>query len=164
MIKKDRQIFSADDYDIETIGFGEARVHLRNIADLDSGLYKVSFIVPGDGYVRKEYNVSLLRSTSSTRLVKVFPNPYKYEEHGDLKIEYFIPRDADRSEYILLIANVKGDEMDSVSMSAMIGNTGMAYWNTFRRKGNYDSGLYMIALMDKNKRKIYDRKYILVEK
>ena len=164
IIKKDRQIFSEDDYDIETIGFGEARVHLRNIADLDSGLHKVSFIVPGDGYIRKEYNVSLLRSTSSTRLVKVFPNPYKYGEHRDLKIEYFIPRNADRSEYILLIANVKGDEMDSVSMSAMSGNTGMAYWDTFRVKENYDSGLYMIALMDKNKRKIYDRKYILVEK
>ena len=139
-------------------------MHLRNIADLDSGLYKVSFIVPGDGYIRKEYNASLLRSTSSTRLVKVFPNPYKYGEHGDLKIEYFIPRDADSREYILLIANVKGDEMDSVSMSAMSGNTGMAYWDTFRVRGNYGSGLYMIALMDKNKRKIYDRKYILVEK
>ena len=151
MIKKDRQIFSADDYDIESIGFGEARVYLRNIADLDSGLHKVSFIVPGDGYVRKEYNVSLLRSTSSTRLVKVFPNPYKYGEHGDLKIEYFIPRNADRSEYILLIADVKGDEMDSVSMSAMSDNTGMAYWDTFRVRGNYGSGLYMIALMDKIK-------------
>ena len=164
VIKKDRQVFSADDYDVETIGFGEARVHLRNIADLDSGLHKLSFIVPGDGYIRKEYNVSLLRSTSSTRLVKVFPNPYKYGEHGDLKIEYFIPRDADSSEYILLIANVKGDEMDSISMSAMSDNTGMAYWDTFRVIGNYGSGLYMIALMDKNKRKIYDRKYILVEK
>ena len=164
LIKKGRQTLSRSEYEIESRSFAESKVHLRNVSDLDSGLYKVSFIVPGDGYTRKEYNVSLVRTTSSTRLVKVYPNPYKYGEHDYLKIEYFIPKNANKSKYILLLVNILGDEMDSVSMTSMLDNTGTAHWNTFMLRKNYKPGLYMIALTDKKKRKVYDRKYILVEK
>ena len=167
IIKKTDQgnrILGEGEYEVESLSFGSARVHFRNVPALDSGLYKVSFTVPGDGYTRKEYNVSLVRTTSSTRLVKVYPNPYKYGEHDQLKIEYFIPRNAKKSEYILLMVNILGDEMDSVPMSSVLDNVGKVYWNTFMVRKNYKPGLYMIALTDKKKRKVYDRKYILVEK
>ena len=167
IIKKGNQgnrILGEGEYEVESLSFGSARVHFRNVPALESGLYKVSFTVPGDGYTRKEYNVSLVRTTSSTRLVKVYPNPYKYGEHDELNIEYFIPRNADKSKYVLLMVNILGDEMDSVPMSSVLDNVGKVYWDTFMVRNNYKPGLYMIALTDKKKRKVYDRKYILVEK
>ena len=149
IIKKGKRVFSDDEYEVEeSWRFGEAKIHLNNVSRLDSGSYKVSFVVPGYGYTRKEYKMDLVRNTA-TRLVKVFPNPYKYGEHDELNIEYFIPRNAKKSEYILLMVNILGDEMDSVSMSSVLDNTGMVYWNTFMVRKNYKPGLYMIALTDK---------------
>ena len=62
------------------------------------------------------------------------------------------------------IINILGDEMDSTSMASMRNNTGIAYWSTFMVGKNCKHGVYMIALTDKKKRKVYDRRYILVEK